>query len=312
MRKAIIISILMLLALPLLGQHRESLMAQERTGEVIRQIWNRIDRRVTELEKRTNLLEQEKGNLLKELHEKYEAFEKERDELKKEDLATDLLLINARLNNRDIKEVEACLGTLSQLIPDLERLKQEFRTGMGFYEGKEEFDLTRKKMGKVMTNMACILDGLKDSVSPEARGDIEILENTLIGIYRCWDFSMGNPVVSLDHIDETKRQLEDAFAQLVNVKRLLEQEKVNLKVDNLLALARLTLIRLEKGKLHTGPFFERPKEMLKGIRERAKVMNEVRKRGTPFSSSEKSVEEPRALEDRDTLNRIREGRYGWK
>ena len=306
MRKTvIIITLIVTLLIPAF------VLAEERSGEIIREIMNRIDNRVSQLERKTTLLEGQKEDLMKELNAKYEAFQRERDEVKKEELATDILLINAKLNMRDIEQVDAILRTISQLVPDLERLKGELQAGMGLYNNRMEFEKNRKKMGVFLTKAALILDRLKETGSPSAKRNIEILQNTLIGIFRCWDTSINNPVISLDYIDEVKNDLEQAFSQLILIRKLLEQERINLKVDNLIALSQLVLIRLGKGKLDRDSFLKTPVKMRQDIRHRSEIMNEIRTRPTVFSPG---TENPirRAPEDEDILNKIRTGNYGWR
>ena len=305
MRKVIIIILIVTVLIPAF------VLAEERSGEIIREIMNRIDNRVSQLERKTTLLEGQKEDLMKELNAKYEAFQRERDEVLKEELATDILLINAKLNMRDIEQVDAILRTISQLVPDLERLKGELQAGMGLYNNRMEFEKNRNKMGVFLTKAALILDRLKETGSPRAKRNIEILQNTLIGIFRCWDTSINNPVISLDYIDEVKNDLEQAFSQLILIRKLLEQERINLKVDNLIALSQLVLIRLGKGKLDRDSFLKTPVKMRQDIRHRSEIMNEIRTRPTVFSPrTENQIR--RAPEDEDILNKIRTGNYGWR
>ncbi|HIC90908.1 MAG TPA: hypothetical protein EYP21_02365 [Syntrophaceae bacterium] len=316
MKRILTFSVILLLAIPVVqsdirGICGGTVKAEERSGEIIREIMNRIDHRMEDLEKRTTWLEQEKEDLMKDLKEKYNAFQKEKDEGKKESLKVDMLIINAKLNKQDIQEVEAYLETISDLVPDLKRLKQELKSGSSFYGLEEDFNLYRRKVGGFMTRAAGILARLKDTAPQEARRDIETLENNLIGIFRCWDSSINDPWVSLDHIDKTTKELEEAFAQLVVVRRLLEQENINLKIENFCAIANLTLIRLGKGKLGSGSFLERPVKMREGIAERAEIMRKVRREPTAFSVGGSNPKRLRSGGDEDILRRIRTGNYGW-
>lgn len=304
-KNVIVITLIVIVLMPAF------LLAEERSGKVIREIMNRIDNRVSQLEKKTTLLEEQKEDFIKKLNDKYKAFQREKDEVLKEDLATDILLINARLNMQDIEQVDASLRTISQLVPDLERLKGELRAGMGLYNNRVDFERNRKKMGVFLTKAALILDRLKETASPQAKRNIEILENSLIGIFRCWDTSVNNPLISLDYIDDVKKDLNQAFAQLIVIRKLLEQERINLKVDNLLALAHLVLIRLGKGKLDRDSFLKTPVKMHQDIKHRSEIMNEIRTRPSAFSLDRENPIR-RAPEDEDTLNKIRAGNYGWR
>lgn len=285
--------------------------ALERSGDIVREIMNRIDDKVGDLEKKTKFMDEEKEELIKHLKKKYSAVRKERDGVKKESLKVDMLVINAKLNNQDIKEVEAYLETISDLVPDLKRLKRELKTGSRVYNLKEDFNTYRNRIGGFMTKAAGILAMLKDTAPQVARRDIELLQNNLIGIFRCWDSSIHDPLVSLDQIDKTAKDMENAFAQLIIVRRLLDQERINLKIDNFTALANLTLIRLGKGKLGSGSFLESPVKMRNEIKERAEIMRKARDESTPFSRKKDYFEGLRGSEDEDTLKRILGGNYGW-
>jgi len=285
--------------------------AVERSGDIIREIMNRIDDKVGDLEKKTKSMDQEKEDLVKDLKQTFNAVRQEKDGVKKESLKVDLLVIHAKLNNQDIKEVEAYLETISDLVPDLKRLKRELKTGSRFYSLEEDFNTYRHKIGGFMTKAAGILTMLKDTAPQVARRDIELLQSNLIGIFRCWDTSINDPLVSLDQIDKTAKDMETAFAQLIIVRRLLDQERINLKIDNFTALANLTLIRLGKGKLGSGSFLKRPVKMRHGIKERAEIMRKMRGESTAFSGTA-HPESLRDSGDDNTLKRILSGNYGWK
>lgn len=306
MKKAIMIIIFLIFLMPVI------LLAEERSGEIIREIMNRIDDKVTQLEKKTTLLNKKKEDLLKELDAKYKAFKTTDNKVIKESLKADILLINAKLNMQDIEQVDAILKTISQLVPDLERLKKELQAGMGLYTNKLEFEKNRKKMGIFLTKAALILDRLKETASPQIKRNIEILENNLIGIYKCWDTSANNSLISLDYIDEVKKDLNQAFAQLIVIRRLLEQERIQLKVDNLIAMAQLVLIRLGEGNLDRNFFLKTPAKIRENIEQRSKIMNEIRNQPSFFLPTKKNTTMIRTSQDENILNRIRTGNYDWR
>jgi len=306
MKKAVMIIIFIVFFMPVI------LLAEERSGEIIREIMNRIDERVTQLEEKTTLLEKKKEDLIKELYAKYKAFQTTDNKVIKESLKADILLINAKLNMQDIEQVDTILKTISQLVPDLERLKKELQAGMGLYTNKLEFEKNREKMGIFLTKAALILDRLKETASPQIKRNIEILENNLIGIYRYWDTSANNSLISLDYIDEVKKDLNQAFAQLIVIRRLLEQERIQLKVDNLIAMAQLVLIRLGEGKLDRNSFLKTPAKIRENIEQRSKIMNEIRNQPSFFLPTKKNTTIIRTPQDENILNRIRTGNYDWR
>ena len=284
--------------------------AYEMSGEIIKELMDSVDKEMTILEEKTLGFDREKADLLDELETKALEFKNDKDIIRKENKKVDILIINARLNQKDIEEVGAYLGTISKIVPKLEQLKRELKSG-GHLELKEDFKVYRQKMGNFMTNAANILSTLKETAPKSSQRDIEILENNLVGILTSWDSPMSNVETSVGQVDKTVKDLEDAYAQLVVVKNLLDQEKTKLKVNNYTAIANLALIRLGRGKLSGEAFLQTPVNIRKGVSKRSKITNNVLSEQTAFSVNIREPGKYRDSEDLDGLTRIRTGNYGW-
>jgi len=285
--------------------------AYEMSGEIIKELMDSVDKEMTTLEEKTLDFDKEKAFLLDDLEAKAQEFYNDRDIIRKENKKIDILIINAKLNQKDIEEVEAYLGTISKIVPKLEQLKRELKSG-GHHELNEDFSVYRQKMGNFMTKAANILSILKETAPKSAQRDIEVLENNLVGILTTWDSPLSNVETSVDQVDKTIKDLEDAHAQLIVVKNLLDQERTKLKVINYTAIANLALIRLGKGKLSGEAFLQTPINIRKGVSKRSKVTDRVLSEQTAFSVNVSEPGKYRDSEDLDGLTRIRTGNYGWK
>jgi len=285
--------------------------AYEMSGEIIKELMDSVDKEMTILEKKTLDFDREKADLLDDLESEAQEFRKEKDIIRKENKKVDILITNAKLNQKDVAEVEAYLGTISKIVPKLEQLKRELESG-GHLELKEDFTVYRKKMGTFMTKAANILSVLKETAPKSAQRDIEVLENNLLGVLTSWDSPLSNVETSVGQVDKTIRDLEDAHAQLIVVKNLLDQERTKLKVINYTAIANLALIRLGKGKLSGEAFLQTPINIRKGVSKRSKVTDEVLSEQTAFSVNTSEPGKYRDSEDLDGLTRIRSGNYGWE
>jgi hypothetical protein len=285
--------------------------AYEMSGEIIKELMDSVDKEMTILEEKTMDFDREKTILLDDLEAKALEFKNEREIIRKENIKVDVLIINAKLNQKDVEEVEAYLGTISKIVPKLDQLKRELNSG-GHHELKEDFKVYRKKMGNFMTKAAHILSALKETASKSSQRDIEVLENNLVGILTSWDSPLSNIETSVDQVDKTIKDLEDAYAQLIVVKNLLDQEKTKLKVNNYTAIANLALIRLGKGRLSGEAFLQTPVNIRKGVSKRSEITNNVLGEQTAFSLKTSNPGTYLDAEDLDGLTRIRSGNYGWE
>ena len=284
--------------------------AYEMSGEIIKELMDSMDKEMIILEKKTLDFDREKADLLNDLESEALEFRNEKDIIRKENKKVDILITNAKLNQKDVEEVKAYLGTISKIVPKLEQLKRELKSG-GHLELKEDFTVYRKKMGTFMTKAATILSVLKETAPKSAQRDIKVLENNLLGVLTSWDSPLSNVETSVGQVDKTIRDLEDAHAQLIVVKNLLDQERTKLKVINYTAIANLALIRLGKGKLSGEAFLQTPINIRKGVSQRSKVTEEVLSEQTAFSVNTSEPDNYRDSEDHNGLTRIRTGNYDW-
>jgi hypothetical protein len=105
----------------------------ERSGEVIREIMNAIDNEMTAMEKQGEVLSRSRKSLLKALDKDFNAFKVETAPGKRQLLAANLQVTMAKLNAQESKEVQIYLSTLHGLIPKIDRLKQEIKSGGGVF-----------------------------------------------------------------------------------------------------------------------------------------------------------------------------------
>ncbi|KPJ61798.1 MAG: hypothetical protein AMJ42_00910 [Deltaproteobacteria bacterium DG_8] len=291
--------------------HLSNVQAYEMSGEIIKELMESVDKEMSILEEKTLDFDREKAILLDELEAKAVEFKNERDIIRKENMKVDVLIINAKLNQKDIEEVEAYLGTIAKIVPKLEQLKIELNSG-GHYELKEDFEVYRQKIGNFMTKAASILSILKETAPKSSQRDIEILENNLVGILTSWDSPLSNVETSVEQVDKTVKDLEDAYAQLIIVKNLLDQERTKLKVINYTAIANLALIRLGRGKLSGEAFLQTPVNIRKGVSKRSEITDMVLAEQTAFSLTISNSSTYRDAKDLDSLTRIRTANYGWE
>jgi len=285
--------------------------ADERSGIIIKQIMDSVDKEMTFLEDKTAEFDQDRAPLIEELNEQAQAFHKEKDPLQKETLRVDVLLTNAKLNNYDIKEVGAYLETITSIVPKLQRVKKEL-IGANDFSREEDFHKARNQTGKFLTKAYGILSTLKETAPKNTRNNIEVLENNLVGILARWNSPLFNTQSSIERIDQTINDLEEAYSQLSVVNHLLKQEKTKMKVVNYTAIANLFLIRLGKGHLNAAnSFLATPAKMRADLTARSKITNRVINEPTSFTMGATDPESYRNIDDRDALNKIMTGNYSW-
>ena len=141
----------------------ESAIAEERTGDILREIMGRIDDKVKDLESKTDWIEKNKTGMMKEMKGSHQLYKREKDDVKREKIYVDLLLLNAKINKVELEEVHTYLSTIGGLLPDLKRLRYELNHNMGFQGLKEDFKVYRGKMEGYLTNAAYVLKGLKQT-----------------------------------------------------------------------------------------------------------------------------------------------------
>jgi hypothetical protein len=282
----------------------------ERSGEVIREIMNAIDNEMTAMEKQGEVLSKSRKSLLKALDKDFNYFKAEVNSVKRQLLAANLQVTMAKLNAQESKEVQIYLNTLHGLIPKIGRLKEEITSGGGVFIAGATFNQYRRKMGRFMTQAVGILDGLKQGATGVVRQEIVGLEALLVSSYITLTPGMSRAQNSAQQLTEVQADLENAFLQLVNIEKLLKQERSELQINSELVMARLVLQRLQEGPLSNGQFFSKPRAIKDALKKRRQISQEVRletsgsqvETGVVLSSSPGSP-------SRQILDSIRQGKY---
>ncbi len=284
--------------------------AQEISGDIIRNLMSSVDNQMSALEEISVGLQEEKQQILSEMREHQKAFQETKDPVEREMIKADAMLANARINEMETKEVGAILKTVTNVVPQLKKLKAELY-GVTNYNLDEEFTVCRKKAGKFMTNAAHILSNLKATASKQDQRDLEFMEQNLVGILAKWDSPLIDTQNSVAQIEQTINDLEETFASLIVIERLLKQEKTKLKVMNNIALVNLFNIRLGGGELAADAVVTKPMAIRASTLERSKIMDSMLAESSPFETRNISPAQHRTTSDQDALSRIRTGSYGW-
>jgi len=262
------------------------------------------------MEKQGEVLSKSRKSLLRALDKDFTFFKAEFNPVKRQLLAANLQVTMAKLNAQESKEVQIYLKTLHGLIPKIGRLKDEITSGGGVFVGGAAFDQYRMKMGRFMTQAVGILDGLKQGATRTFRQEIAGLEALLVSSYITITPGVSQGRSSAQQLTEVQADLENAFLQLVNIEKLLKQERSELQINSELVMARLVLQRLQEGPLSNGQFFSKPRAIKDALKKRRQISQEVR-----LETSGSQVETGVVLSSspgapsKQILNRIRQGQY---
>ena len=117
---------------------------------------------------------------------------------------------------------------------------------------------------------------------------------------------------STQQLTEGQADLENAFLQLLNIGRLLEQERRELQINSELVMARLVLQRLGEGPLSNGRFFSKPRAIKDALKKRQYISREIRMEASG-SGSEAGVvlTGSPGFQNKQVLERIRRAEYEW-
>jgi hypothetical protein len=307
MKRYLLITLFVALPMAFLPKPARSV---ERSGEVIREIMNAIDNEMTAMEKQGEVLSKSRKSLLKALDKDFNYFKAEVNSVKRQLLAANLQVTMAKLNAQESKEVHIYLNTLHGLIPKIGRLKEEITSGGGVFVAGATFNQYRRKMGRFMTQAVGILDGLKQGATGVVRQEIVGLEALLVSSYITLTPGMSQAQSSAQQLTEVQADLENAFLQLVNIEKLLKQERGELQINSELVMARLVLQRLQEGPLSNGQFFSKPRAIKDALEKRRQISQEVR-RETSGSRDGTGVVLPSSpgSPSKQILDSIRKGKY---
>ena len=307
MKRYLLITLVLALSMAFLPEPARSV---ERSGEIIREIMNAIDNEMTAMEKQGEVLSKSRKSLLKALDKDFNYFKAEVNPVKRQLLAANLQVTMAKLNAQESKEVHIYLNTLHGLIPKIGRLKEEITSGGGVFVAGATFNQYRRKMGRFMTQAVGILDGLKQGATGVVRQEIVGLEALLVSSYITLTPGMSRAQNSAQQLTEVQADLENAFLQLVNIEKLLKQERSELQINSELVMARLVLQRLQEGPLSNGQFFSKPRAIKDALKKRRQISQEVRLE-TSGSGDGTGVGLPSSpgTPSKQILDRIRKGKY---
>jgi len=247
--------------------------ATEVSGRIIKELVEEVDKEMTRLEDRVEGFSQKSEDLSHGLQENYNSLKATNNEMTKQKILADMLVICAKLNEQDLQEITVYKETLTALVPKMERLQGEISKmgNMGF-KHKEGFIRFRHRMGNVLTNSVRILKKLRQVTDDERlKQEFIPIESTLVGIYKMFQSPLRPDPVSYNQVTTSIRSMEDTFAQLTCVQKLLEQERVRLQVDNLNQLSRLALTRLFKGRLSINNVSEIPGKITDSVLHRTQI-----------------------------------------
>jgi hypothetical protein len=307
MKRYLLITLFLALSMAFLPKPARSV---ERSGEVIREIMNAIDNEMTAMEKQGEVLSKSRKSLLKALDKDFNYFKAEVNPVKRQLLAANLQVTMAKLNAQESKEVHIYLNTLHGLIPKIGRLKEEITSGGGVFVAGATFNQYRRKMGRFMTQAVGILDGLKQGATGVVRQEIVGLEALLVSSYITLTPGMSRAQNSAQQLTEVQADLENAFLQLVNIEKLLKQERSELQINSELVMARLVLQRLQEGPLSNGQFFSKPRAIKDALEKRRQISQEVRLETSGSQSGTGVVlSSSPGAPSRQILDRIRKGQY---
>jgi hypothetical protein len=282
--------------------------AQERTGEVLRELLRGVEQDFETLQRETQGMSQRAEALRKELEGKAKALEGVRNPVERKAQVADLLLVQAQLNELDRKETDAALRTIGEVRWKLERIRGVLQRGLGL-PPKEQLPAVRQKLGGWLTTAAHLLEAMERRMPPDQRQEITSLKGTLVGVLRNWEAPTLNVGGAEEELARTLRRLDLTYVNLVGVMRALEQERQFLLIRNNAAVADLVLIRLNGGKVNVGAVSEAVEAKRKAIGRRMEIMTRADREGLVSSGGEGSA--LLSTDQQQEFERLKRGEYQW-
>lgn len=280
--------------------------AVERTGEILRELLQGVERDFETLEKETHGFAKRAESLTKQLEEKNKLISRTTDPAKKEALKADLVYLGAQLNDLDRKEVDAALNTITEVRGKLVRIREALQRG-GIVPASGELPQMRQKMGKFLSNAAQLLDKWEKSASGK-KGEFAALKATLLGTLSAWEAPTQNIVSSQDELNRTMRSLDITYSQLLNLGRAFEQERHYLLVRNHAAVANLILMRLNGGKVNVGSVADAAEGKRNALQRRMEILS-----GTDggIAPSTEQGDASLGASGEAAFDRMKRGEFGW-
>lgn len=282
--------------------------AQERTGEVLRELLRGVEQDFDTLQRETQGVAKQAEALRKDLESKARALDRTRNPVERKAQVADLHLVLAQLNELDRKETETALRTIGEVRWKLERIRGVLQRGLGL-PSKEQLPAIRQRLGAWLTTTANLLEALEQRTPPEKRQEIAALKGTLVGVLRTWETPALNVGTAEEELTRTIRRLDVTYVNLVGVMRALEQERQFLLIRNNAAVADLVLIRLNGGKANVGAVSEAVDAKRKGLERRMEILNGVDREG--LGASEAPGSQALGTEQQREFDRLKRGDYRW-
>jgi len=256
--------------------------AQERTGEVLRELLRGVEQDFETLQRETQGMTQRAEALRMDLEAKAKAL--------------------------DRKETDAALRTIGEVRWKLERIRGVLQRGLGL-PPKEQLPAIRQRLGRWLTTAANLLEALEQRTPPDQQQEIAALKGTLVGVLRTWETPTLNVGTAEEELTRTIRRLDVTYVNLVGIVRALEQERQFLLIRNNAAVADLVLIRLNGGKVNVGAVSETVEAKRKAIGRRMEIMTGVDREGPVSSGGEGSP--GLGTDQQQTFDRLKRGDYQW-
>ena len=282
--------------------------AQERTGEVLRELLRGVEQDFETLQRETQGMTQRAEALRMDLEAKAKALDRVRNPVERKAQIADLLLVHAQLNEVDRKETDAALRTIGEVRWKLERIRGVLQRGLGL-PPKEQLPAIRQRLGRWLTTAANLLEALEQRTPPDQQQEIAALKGTLVGVLRTWETPTLNVGTAEEELTRTIRRLDVTYVNLVGIVRALEQERQFLLIRNNAAVADLVLIRLNGGKVNVGAVSETVEAKRKAIGRRMEIMTGVDREGPVSSGGEGSP--GLGTDQQQTFDRLKRGDYQW-
>lgn len=280
--------------------------AQERTGEILRELLQSVEKDFETLERDARTFAKQTEGLKKQLEEKYKLIGKTTDPAKKEALKADLSYLAAQLNETDRKDVEAALGTITEVRGKLGKIRDTLQRG-GIAPSSAELPKMRQKMGTFLGNAAKLVDKWEKSGLGK-KSELAALKATLLGTLNAWEGPTMNMASSQEELNRTMRSLDITYSQLLNLARALEQERQYLLVRNYADVARLVLLRLNGGKVNMGVVANATEGKRNDLQRRAEIFSDTDSGAPAFTDrGEGSL----GSGDEAAFDRMKRGDFGW-
>jgi chromosome segregation ATPase len=291
---------LTLAGLILFGSHL-STQAREETGDVLADLVESVDVKLSNLESSMKTQEKAQADVktdLQKLKTNWESAETEKERLT---MKSEIVKGLSELNSNDRLLVSQSMETILSVDEDLQRLQKVFREGV---MGPERLKKQRAQIRGVLMGVGPLVASLSASLDdPQAKAQAATTEQTLVLLYKQLEATSDiNADGMLAQITATTEALEEVAAQLAIVHSLLEMERYQLEVASQLSITELLFARLAEVRFGDGDLINVPQAFQDGVAQRDKAFGDILR-----SSSLTNPTVSRTQTDTAILSRIRRG-----